>query len=111
MCPLFAYVQLPTCNMYFSVKEPCLHYLNYSLASVVKDFPGTVIAEEPEWKECIQGSNGVVNLAGLPISTRWSSEVSIACLLNLLIHVPPPLPSIHKLTVTIMMFYRYFTVL
>ncbi|XP_041013129.1 epimerase family protein SDR39U1 homolog, chloroplastic [Juglans microcarpa x Juglans regia] len=41
----------------------------------VKDFPGIVIAEEPGWKDCIQGSNGVVNLAGLPISTRWSSEI------------------------------------
>lgn len=40
-----------------------------------KDFPGIVIAEEPEWKDCIQGSSAVVNLAGMPISTRWSSEV------------------------------------
>ncbi|CAJ2679412.1 unnamed protein product [Trifolium pratense] len=41
----------------------------------VKDFPGVKIAEEPEWKDCIHGSTGVVNLAGLPISTRWSSEI------------------------------------
>ncbi|PIA57196.1 hypothetical protein AQUCO_00600137v1 [Aquilegia coerulea] len=41
----------------------------------VKDFPGLVIAEELEWKNCIQGSNAVVNLAGMPISTRWSSEI------------------------------------
>ncbi|KAJ7967247.1 epimerase family protein SDR39U1-like, chloroplastic [Quillaja saponaria] len=41
----------------------------------VKDFPRIKIAEEPGWKDCIQGSNGVVNLAGLPISTRWSSEI------------------------------------
>ncbi|GKA54282.1 epimerase family protein SDR39U1 homolog, chloroplastic [Tanacetum coccineum] len=41
----------------------------------VKDFPGIVIAEEPQWKDCIQGSTGVVNLAGLPISTRWSPEI------------------------------------
>ncbi|KVI04149.1 protein of unknown function DUF1731, C-terminal [Cynara cardunculus var. scolymus] len=34
----------------------------------VKDFPGIVIAEEPQWKDCIQGSTGVVNLAGLPIN-------------------------------------------
>nr|GFA36894.1 epimerase family protein SDR39U1 homolog, chloroplastic [Tanacetum cinerariifolium] len=40
-----------------------------------KDFPGIVIAEEPQWKDCIQGSTGVVNLAGLPISTRWSPEI------------------------------------
>ncbi|KAF9610707.1 hypothetical protein IFM89_024404 [Coptis chinensis] len=41
----------------------------------VKDFPDIVIAEESEWKNCIEGSNAVVNLAGLPISTRWSSEI------------------------------------
>ncbi|GAV73363.1 Epimerase domain-containing protein/DUF1731 domain-containing protein [Cephalotus follicularis] len=41
----------------------------------VEDFPGVVIAEEPEWKDCIQGSNAVVNLAGMPISTRWSPEI------------------------------------
>ncbi|GFY89894.1 NAD(P)-binding Rossmann-fold superfamily protein [Actinidia rufa] len=41
----------------------------------VRDFPGIVIAEEAEWKGCIQGSNAVVNLAGMPISTRWSPEV------------------------------------
>lgn len=40
-----------------------------------KDFPGINIAEEAEWKDSIQGSAGVVNLAGLPISTRWSPEV------------------------------------
>ncbi|CAL5417000.1 unnamed protein product [Camellia sinensis] len=39
-----------------------------------RDFPGIVIAEEPEWKDCIQGSNAVVNLAGMPMSTRWSPE-------------------------------------
>nr|GMD02559.1 epimerase family protein SDR39U1 homolog, chloroplastic [Ipomoea batatas]GMD04982.1 epimerase family protein SDR39U1 homolog, chloroplastic [Ipomoea batatas] len=40
-----------------------------------KDFPGIVIAEEPQWKNCIEGSTAVVNLAGMPISTRWSAEV------------------------------------
>ncbi|CAH9056567.1 unnamed protein product [Cuscuta europaea] len=40
-----------------------------------KDFPAIVIAEEPQWKNCIEGSTAVVNLAGLPISTRWSAEV------------------------------------
>lgn len=34
-----------------------------------------MIAEEAGWKDCIQGSDGVVNLAGMPISTRWSSEI------------------------------------
>ncbi|KAA0033758.1 epimerase family protein SDR39U1-like protein [Cucumis melo var. makuwa] len=40
-----------------------------------KEFPGIMIAEELGWKDCIQGSDGVVNLAGMPISTRWFSEV------------------------------------
>lgn len=48
------------------------------LEFVANIFPGIVIAEEPEWKDCIQGSTAVVNLAGMPISTRWSSEVSSA---------------------------------
>ncbi|KAK6916638.1 LOW QUALITY PROTEIN: NAD-dependent epimerase/dehydratase, partial [Dillenia turbinata] len=39
-----------------------------------KDFPHIMIAEETGWKDCIQGSNAVVNLAGMPISTRWSPE-------------------------------------
>ncbi|GLJ36883.1 hypothetical protein SUGI_0745520 [Cryptomeria japonica] len=39
------------------------------------DYPGIVIVEEPEWKEYIQGSNAVVNLAGTPIGTRWSPEI------------------------------------
>ncbi|KAJ0077649.1 hypothetical protein Patl1_36562 [Pistacia atlantica] len=42
------------------------------LVSTARVFPGLVIAEEPEWKDCIQGSTAVVNLAGMPISTRWS---------------------------------------
>ncbi|XP_047323257.1 epimerase family protein SDR39U1 homolog, chloroplastic [Impatiens glandulifera] len=41
----------------------------------VKDFPQIIIAEEANWKDCIQGSNAVVNLAGTPISTRWSPEI------------------------------------
>ncbi|KAJ4838097.1 Epimerase protein SDR39U1 chloroplastic [Turnera subulata] len=40
-----------------------------------RQFPGIVIAEESEWKNCVQGSNAVVNLAGMPISTRWSYEI------------------------------------
>ncbi|ESR36733.1 hypothetical protein WN944_029217 [Citrus x changshan-huyou] len=38
-------------------------------------FPGVMIAEEPQWRDCIQGSTAVVNLAGTPIGTRWSSEI------------------------------------
>ncbi|KAI5063105.1 hypothetical protein GOP47_0021652 [Adiantum capillus-veneris] len=38
-------------------------------------YPGIEIAEEPQWAKLIQGSTAVVNLAGTPISTRWSSEV------------------------------------
>ncbi|XWS67816.1 hypothetical protein CRYUN_Cryun04dG0037700 [Craigia yunnanensis] len=41
----------------------------------VKNFPGIIIAEEAGWKDCIEGSNAVVNLAGMPISTRWSPEI------------------------------------
>ncbi|XP_057966107.1 epimerase family protein SDR39U1 homolog, chloroplastic isoform X5 [Malania oleifera] len=48
---------------------------NAQLIFPAKDFPGIVIAEEPEWKDCIHGSDAVVNLAGVPISTRWSSEI------------------------------------
>ncbi|CAL1353695.1 unnamed protein product [Linum trigynum] len=40
-----------------------------------REFPGIVIAEEVKWKDSIQSSNAVVNLAGLPISTRWSPEI------------------------------------
>ncbi|VFQ82962.1 unnamed protein product [Cuscuta campestris] len=40
-----------------------------------KDFPGVVIVEEPQWKTCIKGSTAVVNLAGMPITTRWSPEI------------------------------------
>ncbi|KAL4561826.1 hypothetical protein LXL04_034002 [Taraxacum kok-saghyz] len=49
--------------------------LDLKLSPFFRDFPGIVIAEEAQWKECIEGSTGVVNLAGLPISTRWSPEV------------------------------------
>lgn len=52
-------------------------FILFVLGFVAKDFPGLVIAEEPEWRDCIYGSNAVVNLAGTPISTRWSSEVNI----------------------------------
>ncbi|KAK4424097.1 Epimerase family protein SDR39U1, chloroplastic [Sesamum alatum] len=41
----------------------------------VKDYPGLEIAEEPEWGNCIQGSTAVVNLAGTPVSQRWSPEI------------------------------------
>lgn len=47
------------------------------VGNTVRDFPGIVIADEPKWKDSIQGSNAVVNLAGTPISTRWSPEVVI----------------------------------
>lgn len=42
-----------------------------------------MIAEESDWKNCVQGSTAVVNLAGLPISTRWSPEVSFFLHLSL----------------------------
>ncbi|KAJ4776582.1 Epimerase family protein [Rhynchospora pubera] len=40
-----------------------------------QNYSGIIIAEEGEWEKCIQGSTAVVNLAGLPISTRWSPEI------------------------------------
>lgn len=39
------------------------------------DYPGIIIVEEPEWTKYIHGSTAVVNLAGTPISTRWSPEI------------------------------------
>ncbi|OMO63735.1 hypothetical protein CCACVL1_22321 [Corchorus capsularis] len=41
---------------------------------IVRDFPGIIIADESGWKDCIEGSNAVVNLAGMPRSIRWSPE-------------------------------------
>uniref|UniRef100_A0ACD5XA72 Uncharacterized protein n=1 Tax=Avena sativa TaxID=4498 RepID=A0ACD5XA72_AVESA len=38
-------------------------------------YPGVTIAEQGDWERCITGSSAVVNLAGMPISTRWSPEV------------------------------------
>ncbi|XP_044405420.1 epimerase family protein SDR39U1 homolog, chloroplastic isoform X1 [Triticum aestivum] len=39
-------------------------------------YPGVTIADkEGDWERCIRDSTGVVNLAGMPISTRWSPEV------------------------------------
>lgn len=48
---------------------------NAQLVFPVEKFPQMIVAEEGEWKNSIQGSNAVVNLAGMPISTRWSSEI------------------------------------
>ncbi|KAG0497811.1 hypothetical protein HPP92_002502 [Vanilla planifolia] len=48
---------------------------NAQLVFPVESFPQILIDEEDDWKRCIEGSNAVVNLAGLPISTRWSSEI------------------------------------
>lgn len=41
----------------------------------VNAYPGIEIAEVAQWAKLIQGSSAVVNLAGTPISTRWSPEV------------------------------------
>lgn len=39
-------------------------------------YPGVTIADkEGDWERCIRDSTGVVNLAGMPISTRWSPEI------------------------------------
>ncbi|XP_062220886.1 epimerase family protein SDR39U1 homolog, chloroplastic isoform X2 [Phragmites australis] len=38
-------------------------------------YPGVTIAEEGDWEACVKSSSAVVNLAGMPISTRWSPEI------------------------------------
>lgn len=48
---------------------------NARLLYPAEKFPKITIAEEFEWKKSIEGSNAIVNLAGMPISTRWTSEV------------------------------------
>jgi len=50
----------------------------------VEKFPKITVAEEGDWRNCIQGSDAVVNLAGMPISTRWSPEVCGLRLLSIL---------------------------
>ncbi|KAM7263996.1 hypothetical protein ACFE04_001679 [Oxalis oulophora] len=65
-------------ELIFPGKKPSvliLILLPLVLIFAARDFPGIVVVEESEWKNCIQGSNAVVNLAGMPISTRWSPEV------------------------------------
>ncbi|KAM0945578.1 putative farnesol dehydrogenase (NAD(+)) [Dioscorea sansibarensis] len=48
---------------------------NAQLIFPVESFPEVTIAEEREWGNSIQVSDAVVNLAGMPISTRWSPEI------------------------------------
>ncbi|CAL4967826.1 unnamed protein product [Urochloa decumbens] len=38
-------------------------------------YPGVTIAEQGDWEACVRSSSAVVNLAGMPISTRWSPEI------------------------------------
>ncbi|XP_003570744.1 epimerase family protein SDR39U1 homolog, chloroplastic [Brachypodium distachyon] len=38
-------------------------------------YPGIRIAELEDWEQCVKGSTAVVNLAGMPISTRWSPQI------------------------------------
>ncbi|BBN01222.1 uncharacterized protein MPTK1_2g05740 [Marchantia polymorpha subsp. ruderalis] len=40
-----------------------------------RTFKNVEIAEQADWASCIAGSTGVVNLAGTPISVRWTPEV------------------------------------
>lgn len=40
-----------------------------------RKYPGVKVGGESKWAELIKGSTGVVNLAGPPISTRWTPEV------------------------------------
>lgn len=39
-----------------------------------RKYPDLKVGGESEWAELIKGSTGVVNLAGPPISTRWTPE-------------------------------------
>ncbi|KAH7692688.1 Epimerase family protein SDR39U1 protein [Dioscorea alata] len=48
---------------------------NAQLIFPVESFPEVTIAEEQQWGNSIQVSDAVVNLAGMPISTRWSPEI------------------------------------
>ncbi|XP_039780161.1 epimerase family protein SDR39U1 homolog, chloroplastic-like isoform X4 [Panicum virgatum] len=41
----------------------------------VSTYPGVTIAEQGDWEACVRGSSAVVNLAGMPISTKWSPEI------------------------------------
>ncbi|MCD7462494.1 hypothetical protein HAX54_048665 [Datura stramonium] len=54
---------------------PRMCHITAMVEKAVKVFPEIVIAEEPGWRNCIEGSTAIVNLAGTPISTRWSSEI------------------------------------
>lgn len=40
-----------------------------------RKYPGVRVGGESKWAELIKGSTGVVNLAGPPISTRWTPQV------------------------------------
>uniref|UniRef100_A0A0E0NNE4 Uncharacterized protein n=1 Tax=Oryza rufipogon TaxID=4529 RepID=A0A0E0NNE4_ORYRU len=63
------YVELMKSNICACVRAyACIH-------TAASTFPGITIAEQGDWDKCIQGSTAVVNLAGMPISTRWSPEV------------------------------------
>nr|CAB3448444.1 unnamed protein product [Digitaria exilis] len=49
--------------------DPLIHYIAAST------YPGVTIAEQGDWEACVRASSAVVNLAGMPISTRWSPEI------------------------------------
>nr|CAB3451622.1 unnamed protein product [Digitaria exilis] len=56
-------------SFYSTNKHPLIHYIAAST------YPGVTIAEQGDWEACVRASSAVVNLAGMPISTRWSPEI------------------------------------
>lgn len=48
----------------------------WSLLILEHKYPNLEVVEEANWVELIHGATGVVNLAGLPISRRWTPEVN-----------------------------------
>lgn len=55
--------------------------LTRSASSATSAFPGKSaqieVVEPPGWAAALKGCTGVVNLAGTPISTRWTQEVKV----------------------------------
>lgn len=78
---IFSYVELMKSNICACVRAyACIH-------TAASTFPGITIAEQGDWDKCIQGSTAVVNLAGMPISTRWSPEVIVIPTYTITLHI------------------------
>lgn len=48
---------------------------NVQRAKFVLPYPNVQFFDSREWAAGIEGTNGVVNLAGEPISTRWTPQI------------------------------------